>query len=129
MEDAEVNEPEESKKQKTITIEIQNSDDETKEINVNPGDIIIIDHNDANRPGSEDLGYLSEIVRLYNSQDIESDDQISIRKLCPTCDSPSVISTEPSDCGTRDSKCDSAIRRCTCQTSSLLRPSSPLCIM
>ena len=113
---------------KSVTIEIQGSDDETKEIDVNPGDIIIIDHNDANQSGSEDLGYLSEIVRFYNSQNIGSDDQISIRKQFSTCDSPSVISTSES----RDSKYDSAginTRHCTCQQGVLLRPSSPLGIM
>lgn len=118
----------EGNKIKSVTIELQGSDDETKEINVNPGDIIIIDHNDVDRAGSEDLGYLSEIVRFYNSQNIGSDDQISIRKQFSTCDSPSVISTEASE--SRDSKYDSVgMKQCTCQHGSLLRPSSPLGII
>lgn len=121
-------EQDEGNKIKSVTIEIQGSDDETKEINVNPGDIIIIDHNDVNRPGSEDLGYLSEIVRFYNSQNIGSDDQISIRKQFSTCDSPSVISTEASE--SRDSKYGSVgTKQCTCRHDSLLRPSSPLSII
>ena len=120
--------PDEADNIKSVTIEIQGSDDETKEINVKPGDVIIIDHNDPNQSGSEDLGYLSEIVRFYNSQNIGSDDQISIRKQFSTCDSPSVISTSES----RDSKYDSAginIKQCTCQQGPLLRPSSPLGVM
>jgi len=120
--------PDEADNVKSVTIEIQGSDDETKEINVKPGDVIIIDHNDPNQSGSEDLGYLSEIVRFYNSQNIGSDDQISIRKQFSTCDSPSVISTSES----RDSKYDSAginIKQCTCQQGPLLRPSSPLGVM
>ena len=121
-------EEDEGSKIKSVTIELQGSDDETKEINVNPGDIIIIDHNDVDRPGSEDLGYLSEIVRFYNSQNIGSDDQISIRKQFSICDSPSVISTEASE--SRDSKNDSVgMKQCTCQHGSLLRPSSPLGII
>lgn len=121
-------EEDEGNKIKSVTIELQGSDDETKEINVNPGDIIIIDHNDDDRPGSEDLGYLSEIVRFYNSQNIGSDDQISIRKQFSICDSPSVISTEASE--SRDSKNDSVgMKQCTCQHGSLLRPSSPLGII
>lgn len=119
---------EEGNKIKSVTIEIQGSDDETKEINVNPGDIIIIDHNDANQSGSEDLGYLSEIVRFYNSQNIGSDDQISIRKQFSHCDSPSVISTSES----RDSKYDSTginNKQCTCQQGALLLPSSPPAVM
>jgi len=118
-------EEDEGNKIKSVTIELQGSDDETKEINVNPGDIIIIDHNDVDRAGSEDLGYLSEIVRFYNSQNIGSDDQISIRKQFSICDSPSVISTEASE--SRDSKHDSVgMKQCSCQHGSLLRPSSPL---
>lgn len=117
-------EEDEGNKIKSVTIELQGSDDETKEINVNPGDIIIIDHNDVDRAGSEDLGYLSEIVRFYNSQNIGSDDQISIRKQFSICDSPSVISTEASE--SRDSKHDSVgMKQCSCQHGSLLRPSSP----
>lgn len=113
---------------KSVTIELQGNGDETKEINVNPGDIIIIDHNDDDRAGSEDLGYLSEIVRFYNSQNIGSDDQISIRKQFSACDSPSVISTEASE--SRDSKYGSVgMKHCTCQHESLLRPSSPLGII
>ena len=116
-----IDETDEGNNIKSVTIEIQGGDDETKEINVNPGDIIIIDHNDANQSGSEDLGYLSEIVRFYNSQNIGSDDQISIRKQFSTCDSPSVISTSES----RDSKYDSSgIKHCTCQQA-LLLPTSP----
>ena len=123
-------EAEEGNKIKNVTIEIQGNDDETKEIDVNPGDIIIIDHNDANQSGSEDLGYLSEIVRFYNSQNIGSDDQLSIRKhhFSP-CDSPSVTSTTESS---TDSKYDSAgirIKQCTCQQGPLLRPSSPPAII
>ena len=110
---------------KSVTIEIQGSDDETKEINVSPGDIIIIDNNDPNQSESEDLGYLSEIVRFYNSQNgIGSDDQMSIRKQFSTCDTPSVISTSES----RDSKYDSSgtsNKRCTCQQGVLISPSSP----
>lgn len=122
----EIDETDEGNKIKSVTIEIQGGDDETKEINVNPGDIIIIDHNDANQSGSEDLGYLSEIVRFYNSQNIGSDDQISIRKQFSTCDSPSVISTSES----RDSKYDSAgIKHCTCQQGALLLPASPPAVM
>ena len=121
-------EEDERDKIKSVTIELQGGDDETKEINVNPGDIIIIDHNDVDRPGSEDLGYLSEIVRFYNSQNIGSDDQISIRKQFSICDSPSVISTEASE--SRDSKSGSVgMKQCTCQHGSLLRPSSPLGII
>lgn len=114
----------EGNKLKSVTIEIQGSDEETKEINVSPGDIIIID-NDPNQSESEDLGYLSEIVRFYNSQNgIGSDDQISIRKQFSTCDTLSVISTSES----RDSKYDSSgtsNRRCTCQQGALILPSSP----
>ncbi|XP_068754840.1 uncharacterized protein [Montipora capricornis] len=115
----------EGNKIKSVTIEIQGSDDETKEINVNPGDIIIIDNNDPNQSGSEDLGYLSEIVRFYNSQNgIGSDDQISIRKQFSTCDTPSVISTSES----RDSKYDSSgmsNKQCTCQQGALMLAASP----
>ncbi|XP_074625711.1 uncharacterized protein LOC141883939 isoform X2 [Acropora palmata] len=115
----------ERNKLKSVTIEIQGSDDETKEINVSPGDIIIIDNNDPNQSESEDLGYLSEIVRFYNSQNgIGSDDQMSIRKQFSTCDTPSVISTSES----RDSKYDSSgtsNKRCTCQQGVLISPSSP----
>ena len=119
------NQGKDGSKIKSVTIEIQGNDEETKEININPGDIIIIDHNDANQSGSEDLGYLSEIVRFYNSQNIGSDDQISIRKPLSSCDSPSVISTTES----RDSKYDSSginVKQCTCQQGPLLRPSSPV---
>lgn len=115
----------EGNKLKSVTIEIQGSDDETKEINVSPGDVIIIDNNDPNQSESEDLGYLSEIVRFYNSQNgIGSDDQISIRKQFSTCDTPSVISTSES----RDSKYDSSgtsNKRCTCQQGVFIPPSSP----
>ncbi|CAH3151555.1 unnamed protein product, partial [Porites lobata] len=119
------NQGKDGSKIKSVTIEIQGNEEETKEININPGDIIIIDHNDANQSGSEDLGYLSEIVRFYNSQNIGSDDQISIRKPLSSCDSPSVISTTES----RDSKYDSSginVKQCTCQQGPLLRPSSPV---
>ena len=119
------NQEKDGNKIKSVTIEIQGNEEETKEININPGDIIIIDHNDANQSGSEDLGYLSEIVRFYNSQNIGSDDQISIRKPLSSCDSPSVISTTES----RDSKYDSSginVKQCTCQQGPLLRPSSPV---
>ena len=119
------NQGKDGSKIKSVTIEIQGNDEETKEININPGDIIIIDHNDANQSGSEDLGYLSEIVRFYNSQNIGSDDQISIRKPLSSCDSPSVISTTES----RDSKYDFSginVKQCTCQQGPLLRPSSPV---
>ena len=119
------NQGKDGSKIKSVTIEIQGNDQEAKEISINPGDIIIIDHNDANQSGSEDLGYLSEIVRFYNSQNIGSDDQISIRKPLSSCDSPSVISTTES----RDSKYDSSginVKQCTCQQGPLLRPSSPV---
>ena len=96
MQEAEKDNP--SPQPKTVTIEIQGSKEETREIHVSPGDIIIIDHNELNSAGSEDLGYLSEIVRYYNGHSTTaSDDQSSFRKRSLTCGSPSVISTEMSE--------------------------------
>lgn len=100
----------ENRQPKTVTIEIQGSHEDTREIHVSPGDIIIIDHNEMNSAGSEDLGYLSEIVRYYNSRsNAGSDDQSSIRKRSLTCGSPSVISTETSETERKvDNKSDKA---------------------
>lgn len=79
---------------KNVTVEIQGGGaDETKQINVKPGDIIIIDSKDIENDDSEDLGYMSEIVRYYNSRNLVHDDG----KQSLTCETPSVNSIPNSD--------------------------------
>ncbi|XP_048578096.1 uncharacterized protein LOC5505105 [Nematostella vectensis] len=92
-----VEDDDEGEHKKTVTIEIQGGDNETKQISVNPGDIIIIDSKDVDNDDSEDLGYMSEIVRYYNSRNNGNDDGISIRKQSLTCETPSVLSIPNSE--------------------------------
>lgn len=83
---------------KNVTIEIQGEDEETQQISVKPGDIIIIDSKDVDNDDSEDLGYMSEIVRYYNSRNMAQDDG----KQSLTCETPSVNSIPNSEVGDKE---------------------------
>ncbi|KXJ23758.1 protein eva-1 homolog C isoform X2 [Exaiptasia diaphana] len=83
---------------KNVTIEIQDGNEDTKQISVKPGDIIIIDSKDVENDDSEDLGYMSEIVRYYNSRNLVHDDG----KQSLTCETPSVNSLPNSDSDKRE---------------------------
>ncbi|XP_031558089.1 uncharacterized protein LOC116294596 isoform X2 [Actinia tenebrosa] len=94
--DDEIEEDVSDDENKNITIQIQGEDEETKQISVKPGDIIIIDSKDnVDNDDSEDLGYMSEIVRYYNSRNMVQDDG----KQSLTCETPSVNSIPNSEVG------------------------------
>ena len=85
---------------KTLTIEIQGDENtQSKEIDINPGDIVIIDNNNIKSVDTEDLGYISEIVKYYNSKNIGNESSLSIRRKSLSSGTPSMQSLAASENG------------------------------